>query len=152
MSHHRHTGTDNLCYCFDYFFATFKLKSISSGFLHDTNRVTYSVERICLIRTERHVNNHQCTLYTTHYRLAVINHLIDCNRQCSHIARHNVRCRITYQNNIYSSPVNNLGNRIIIRGQHGNFFTSFFHFNQTVSCHFSCITRKISCHKVFSLI
>jgi len=86
-----------------------------------------------------HVAHYKGTLHAARHTAGMINHLVDGDGQCGHVASHHVAGAVAHKNNVDASLVNNLCHRIIIGGQHSNLLPLLFHFYKTVSRHLARI-------------
>ena len=80
MSHHRDTGAYDTFHRVDDFFTAFELQCVSVTFFHDADSGSKALHLIALVRSERHINYHHRTLYTTYYGFGMINHLVERDR------------------------------------------------------------------------
>ena len=146
VSHHRNTRADDTFHRIDDFFSAFQFQSIGMAFLHNADGRSKTFHFVTLIGTERHVYYDHSAFYATYYWFSVINHLIESNRQCSHITRHHVRSGVAYQNYVHSRTIYDLCHCVIIRSKHRYSFASLLHFNQAMSSHLSCVIWYITSH------
>ena len=79
------------------------------------------------------IYHHKRILDRTHHALRMVNHLVKCYWESRLVPGHDIGCRITYKNNVYSCRIHNLGRRIIICGEHCYLLAAFFHFKQFMS-------------------
>ena len=92
-----------------------------------------------MIGAEGHVDNDQRAFYGTHDRLSVIYHLVEGHGQCGHIAGHDVRGGVAYENDVHAGAVDEGGHGVVIGGEHGYLFAAFFHLGEAACGYFAGI-------------
>ncbi len=139
MPHNGNAGAEYALHRLHYFGTAFEFKSIGMGFFHYAYGTGNSFPGIALIASEGHVYHYQGPLNSLSHRFAVIDHLIQSDRQGGNISGHYVRSRISNENNVHTSLIYQLCHRVIVGREHGNFFISLLHFCQTMRRDFAGI-------------
>ena len=79
-----------------------------------------------LIGHEGHVRNNQCIFCAAGHGFGMMQHILHGNCQRILITKADHTQRITDQNRVNASFINQLGCRIVVCREHGLFFTFFF--------------------------
>src|SRR5690554_5228623 len=103
---------------------------MGTAFLHDPDGRPQRFGTIPLIRTEGNVYHHQSSLYPPYDGSGMVDHLIQRDGEGGFMTGHDIGRRISYQDDIYAGCIYNPGHRIIISRQHGDLFSTVFHFLQ----------------------
>ena len=90
---------------------------------------------VTLVGAKGHIHHHQRTVHSTHHRCGVVDHLVERNRQRAFKARHHVRRRITHQDHIDTSLIQDASHRVIVRSEHGDVLPPILHGLQHVGRH-----------------
>mmetsp|Transcript_3697 Transcript_3697/g.16254 ORF Transcript_3697/g.16254 Transcript_3697/m.16254 type:complete len:248 (-) Transcript_3697:353-1096(-) len=105
----------------------FHLHAAYAGFLYETIRITHSLFRIQLIRSERHVRNNQGPPCSSHDCLGVVQHLLHSHRLRRLAPKFNHRHGISNQYHVYLSEIGMNCTRVVVRRQHRDRHSPFSH-------------------------
>ena len=105
-----------------------------------------SFHRVTLVCTKRHVAHHQCAVCALDDALGMINHLVEGDWQCGHIAGHDIRGRVADQYHVDTGLVNQLCHREVISCKHGDFLATTFHLYQARGRHLALFVNCVCRH------
>ena len=141
MTANRNTGIDECLDSIQDFHATFQLQRIHARLLHHSAGIAQGIFLANLIAAERHITEHECMIAGTGHAACVVNHLIYGDRQCISISCHHIASRITYQDGIDASSIDDACGSEIVGSKHRNLLTCRLHFGVGLGCDFLFVCR-----------
>ena len=87
---------------------------MAAGFLHDADGGIQSGLGVALIGAEWHVDDDEGAVDSIDHALRVVDHLVERNRHCGFVASHHVRSRVTDEDDINASAVDEAGERVVV--------------------------------------
>ena len=108
MTHHRDAGIEDELHGGQDLNTTLQLQCITAGLLHDTDSIADGILRVHLIRSERHVTDHQCALHTTNDAASMIDHLVERDGERCDVTCHHVRSTVAHKDHVDAGAIHDL--------------------------------------------